>query len=42
MDTVISITTVSVTKLKRTYANILKQADDSPTSAGVTICSAFP
>lgn len=30
MDTVLSNITVSVTELKRNYANILKQADDSP------------
>jgi antitoxin StbD len=30
MDTVLSTITVSVTELKRNYANIIKQADDSP------------
>ena len=30
MDTIYSNTTVSVTELKRNFATILKQADDSP------------
>lgn len=30
MDAVLSHFTVSVTELKRNYANILKQADDAP------------
>ena len=30
MDTILASISVSVTELKRNYANILKQADDSP------------
>nr|VFJ53270.1 MAG: hypothetical protein BECKFW1821A_GA0114235_104111 [Candidatus Kentron sp. FW] len=30
MDTILSDFSVSVTELKRNYANILKQADDGP------------
>jgi antitoxin StbD len=30
MDTILANMSVSVTELKRNYANILKQADDSP------------
>jgi antitoxin StbD len=30
MDTILASITVSVTELKRNYANILKAADDSP------------
>ena len=30
MDTILAGISVSVTELKRNYANILKQADDSP------------